>query len=96
MLRSSLARRGLPRRPLLALSLPLFLLLGLSACKQNDGERCQINDDCMPGSRCEFGGNTNAMGGYCKSGTVTTSADMTAAPDMTVLPDMTVPPDLTM
>lgn len=45
----------------------------LSGCKQNVGERCQLTDDCAPGLVCEFGGNTPAMGGYCKDPTRTTN-----------------------
>ncbi len=53
----------------------------LAACKQNVGERCQLTDDCAPGLVCEFGGNTPAMGGYCKDPKVTTNntVDMATA-----------------
>jgi hypothetical protein len=36
------------------LSLPLLLLLlaFAPACKQGDGERCQIDDDCSSGLEC--------------------------------------------
>ena len=61
----------------------------LAACKQNVGERCQLSDDCAPGLVCEFGGNTPAMGGYCKDPKVTTNntADM-ATPDQASSADM--------
>lgn len=47
----------------------------MSGCKQNDGERCQLNEDCASGL-CEFSGNTPLMGGYCKSRTATNTVDM--------------------
>jgi hypothetical protein len=46
----------------------LVALLGiLPACKQGEGDRCQINDDCGDGLYCELGGNTKTIGGVCKS-----------------------------
>lgn len=61
------------------LLLSLSVALCLSGCKQGEGERCQINDDCATGLVCELGGNTPAMGGYCKN-TTNSSTDM-ANPD---------------
>jgi hypothetical protein len=46
-------------------------LLLLGGCKQMEGERCQIDDDCADGLYCELSGNTRAVGGYCKSTTAT-------------------------
>jgi hypothetical protein len=73
-------------RGLVASSVLLCAALGLiSGCKQNVGERCQLTDDCAPGLVCEFGGNTPAMGGYCKDPTRTTNttADMTTVDQAT-------------
>jgi hypothetical protein len=61
-------------------------LVVLSGCKQNDGERCQLNEDCASGL-CEFSGNTPLMGGYCKSRTTTNVVDMQSA-DQAVAADM--------
>ena len=77
------------------------LLTGLlTGCKQNEGERCQIDDDCTTGFYCQLNGLTREAGGYCRSTTPTTPAtvDMTTV-DMATKPvpaaDMTVtPPDL--
>lgn len=58
----------------------------LAGCKQAEGERCQIDDDCMPGLACVLSSTTREAGGYCKS---------TTAP--AVLPDLATrptPPDL--
>ena len=52
-------------RQLAALVLASGLLSLLPACKQAEGERCQIDDDCVTGLYCEYGGNTKTIGGYC-------------------------------
>lgn len=81
--------RGL-RRGLLLASL-IAGLLTCASCKQAEGERCQLTDDCMPGLTCVlFDGANPKSGGVCKgTGTVTT-ADLSNAPDLTTPPDMTV------
>jgi hypothetical protein len=86
-------------------AIPTFLLgaalfsglLVLGACKQMEGERCQIDDDCADGLYCELSGNTRAVGGYCKSNTAPppTVNDLSVKPapmnDMAMTPP---PPDL--
>lgn len=62
-------------------------LVSLSGCKQNDGERCQLNEDCASGL-CEFSGNTPLMGGYCKSRTATNSVDMQVVDQASSASDM--------
>lgn len=64
---------GVVLSALLAASTASLLLL--SGCKQNDGERCQLNEDCASGL-CEFSGNTPMMGGYCKSRSTNNVVDM--------------------
>lgn len=90
--------RGL-RRGLLMASL-IAGLLTCASCKQAEGERCQITDDCTPGLTCVlFDGANPKSGGVCKgTGTVTTTPDLSNTvntPDMSTPPDMTVV-DLTM
>ena len=70
----------------------------LTGCKQNEGERCQIDDDCTGGLYCELIGPTRDVGGYCKS-TTPTAVDLatTAKPaDLSAQPMdfATTPPDL--
>jgi len=75
-----------------SLALGSALVLGvlglLTGCKQNVGERCQLTDDCAPGLVCEFGGNTPAMGGYCKDPTRTTSTTDMSTVDQASSVDM--------
>lgn len=93
---------GWTRTRLAALLFAGGLLSLLPACKQAEGERCQITDDCQTGLYCEYGGNTKTIGGYCKNATATSiydlsmpPPDLTAAPiDMAASPDMATPPDL--
>lgn len=82
------------------LGLTLSVLTVLPACKQGEGERCQINDDCAEGLLCDFAGNTPTIGGSCKNpnASVATvdmakSTAMTPA-DMVTPADMTAPTDL--
>ena len=62
-------------------------LLSLGGCKQNVGERCQIDDDCGTDLYCLLTGPTRDVGGYCQS---TTPAPVTPVP----MPDLTTPADL--
>jgi hypothetical protein len=68
----------------------------LPACKQGEGERCQINDDCGDNLYCEYSGNTKTMGGYCKSTTATTpTIDLATTPtDMAGVVDLMPPKDM--
>jgi hypothetical protein len=66
----------------------------LTGCKQGEGERCQIDDDCNTNFYCQLNGLTREAGGYCRSTTPTTTdmastgaADLSAA----VPPDMVTP-----
>jgi hypothetical protein len=68
--------------PIMLLGAALLSSL-LAGCKQAEGERCQIDDDCMPGLACVLSSTTREAGGYCKS---------TTAP--AVLPDLAIPRDL--
>ena len=87
-------RTGIP-----SMLLGAALLTGLLAgCKQNEGERCQIDDDCSGGLYCELIGPTRDVGGYCKSTTSTPVInDLSIKPvdgppaDLTVTPP---PPDI--
>jgi hypothetical protein len=77
---------------LAALGLLGTLLMLLPACKQGEGERCQINDDCGDNLYCEYSGNTKTMGGYCKSTiAAATTLDLSTPPtDQAAAPvDMT-------
>lgn len=80
-------------RLLASWALSAFCIVGgmavLTGCKQNVGERCQLTDDCAPGLVCEFGGNTPAMGGYCKDPNRTTGSTV----DMGT-PDQATPSDM--
>lgn len=60
----------------------------LSGCKQNEGERCQIDDDCATGLICTLSGTTREAGGYCRGTTsTTTQPDLaTKASDLAVTP----------
>jgi hypothetical protein len=68
----------------------LVFCLAMSGCTQGEGERCQLTDDCMSGLVCELGGNTPAMGGYCKN-TTAVSADMASTDAANAPADMTTP-----
>ncbi len=85
------AMRGSATKALYGVLLGAALLVG--GCKQNDGERCQINDDCAS-NYCELAGNTVAMGGFCRN-TATTTVDMAGTTaDLAKSPDLATPPDL--
>ena len=74
----------------------LTSLLSLGGCKQNEGERCQIDDDCSTGLYCELIGPTRDVGGYCKSTIPTTVyIDLATTPvDLARQTDLTPPPDM--
>lgn len=60
----------------------------LAGCKQAEGERCQIDDDCMPGLTCVLSSTTREAGGYCKS-----SSAPAVMPDLATKPaDMAMSP----
>jgi hypothetical protein len=86
-------RTGIPKMLLGAALLSSVLSLG--GCKQNEGERCQIDDDCSTGLICVLIGSTRDVGGYCKS-TTPTAIDLATTPvDMATSVDLTTtPPDL--
>ncbi len=70
-----------------ALSALLFIAMTAS-CKQGEGERCQLDEDCTEGFYCELAGNTRAQGGFCKApGGTTAVVDMSIAADLSK-PDM--------
>ncbi len=65
-------------------------LLCIGGCKQNDGERCQIDDDCATGLVCVLSSTTREAGGYCRgTNTPTTQPDLLTKPN-----DLATPPDL--
>lgn len=66
--------------PIMLLGAALLSSL-LAGCKQAEGERCQIDDDCMSGLACVLSSTTREAGGYCKS---------TTAP--AVVPDLATKP----
>lgn len=45
----------------------LFALGTFAGCKQAEGDRCQLDEDCGDGLYCELAGNTRAQGGFCKA-----------------------------
>ena len=66
-------------------------LLSLGGCKQNDGERCQIDDDCATGLICVLSSTTREAGGYCRG-----TSTPTTLPDLaTNVRDLATPADLT-
>lgn len=61
----------------------LLFLTVTASCKQGEGERCQLDDDCSEGLYCELAGNTRAQGGFCKApGSSTTVVDMNKPVDL--------------
>jgi hypothetical protein len=83
-------RTGIPIT-LLGAAAALSGLLMIGGCKQMEGERCQIDDDCASGLYCELSGNTRAVGGYCKSTTSTNPVimDLSSKPkDLTATMDL--------
>ena len=66
----------------------LLFLTVTASCKQGEGERCQLDEDCTEGFYCELAGNTRAQGGFCKApGGTTAVVDMSTAADLSK-PDM--------
>ena len=45
----------------------LLFVFVTASCKQNEGERCQLDEDCGEGLYCELAGNTRAQGRFCKA-----------------------------
>ncbi|HMU39874.1 MAG TPA: hypothetical protein PKE31_12780 [Pseudomonadota bacterium] len=62
----------------------------LASCKQGEGERCQLDEDCTEGLYCELAGNTRAQGGFCKL--LNSSSTVI---DLSVPQDLSKPADLT-
>ena len=61
----------------------LLFVFVTASCKQNEGERCQLDEDCTEGFYCELAGNTRAQGGFCKApGGTTAVVDMSTAADL--------------
>src|SRR6187549_1362157 len=71
----------------------LFLALSFTGCKQGDGERCQLDDDCATGHCVLQPGRSPAQGGTCGSATGTTTSDLAM---IVVGPDLAAAPDLAM
>jgi hypothetical protein len=62
----------------------LLFLAVTASCKQGEGERCQLDEDCSEGLYCELAGNTRAQGGFCKApGSSTAVVDMSRTADLT-------------
>lgn len=85
------SRFVLPVLALLALAAPLTFV----ACRQGDGDRCQINSDCQDPLYCELKGQDPSQGGTCRSRStddagqvITPSPDLLPAADMTSSADM--------
>lgn len=67
----------------------------LAGCKQAEGERCQIDDDCMPGLTCVLSSTTREAGGYCKSSSApAVLPDLATKPTPADLATAPPPPDL--
>jgi hypothetical protein len=74
--------------PIMLLGAALLSSL-LAGCKQAEGERCQIDDDCMSGLACVLSSTTREAGGYCKSTTApAVLPDLATKPN----PDLSMPP----
>lgn len=71
-------------------------VVSLGGCKQNEGERCQIDDDCNTGLICILTSTTREAGGYCRStNTTPTQPDLSTRPaDLAAPADLSTPPDL--
>ena len=66
----------------------LLFVAVTASCKQGEGERCQLDEDCGDGLYCELAGNTRAQGGFCKApGATTTVVDLSSPADLSK-PDM--------
>jgi len=63
-----------------SLALGLAALGGFASCKQGEGERCQVQDDCEDGYQCNVGE------GVCRSISSNT-ADIDAQPPPDAPPD---------
>ena len=74
---------------LCGLSAALLFLAVTASCKQAEGDRCQLDEDCAEGLYCELAGNTRAQGGFCKSPTsTTTTVDLSSSGDLAKPVDM--------
>jgi hypothetical protein len=81
-------------RPL-CVAAPLALaVLTSSGCKQNEGERCQVQSDCADGLLCILpAGGSQQTGGTCQKSPE--NVDLATTIDMTTSEDLATPPDMT-
>lgn len=78
---------------LLTLTAPLSFV----ACRQGEGERCQIQSDCQEPLYCELKGQDPSQGGTCRTRTTDDagqSVDQASAADQAPAADMTSSSDL--
>jgi hypothetical protein len=70
------------RRGLLSLLLTTGLVAAAPGCKQSQGERCQVNDDCQDGLTC-YTGQSQAVPpeGECQPPSLIPTADAGVAVD---------------
>ena len=57
--------RTLHRPIAIAATAAILLLAGLPGCKQGDGDRCQVNDDCQSGVCCLRDPRDPTLAGIC-------------------------------
>jgi len=79
----------------LCVAAPLALgVLSASGCKQNEGERCQVQSDCADGLLCILpAGGSQQTGGTCQKSAE--SVDLATTVDMSVPGDLSTPADMT-
>jgi hypothetical protein len=82
-------------RPLSLAACMAVAVLSLSACKQGEGDRCEIDNDCQSGLTCE---NPQGTSGHCtaRQGVRVPDAGQDAPPrlDTAAPPTPDAPPDL--
>jgi hypothetical protein len=75
----------------LCVAAPLALVVvAASGCKQNEGERCQVQSDCADGLLCILpAGGSQQTGGTCQKSGAALDLAMPAGDDLSSPPDMT-------
>ena len=75
----------------IGLSVVLALMLAVGACKQGEGDRCQINDDCETGLVCNASeGVCQKPGGSADAGVADAEVAVDSSPAADALSDATV------
>src|SRR5438067_2977085 len=79
------------------LAITLLLALPAAGCKQADGDRCQLNDDCVSGNCLIPAGMSPAQGGTCQSsGNIAPPVDAAMTPADLIPPSDLSMPDVSM